>query len=580
MPMWKTALPVSFLSLLLSGCATFMGASTDPSEEHASGNTVVAEPETQRVEDRPFPAPTLYSLLVAEVAGQRQQFNVSVANYLDQARQTQDPGVAQRATRIAQYVGADSHALEAASIWVTAAPFDAQAHQAMAQQLMKAGNFQLALKHMESVLELAGASQFDYLIINAQHLPMQQKRDLLEPLQALVQKHPTYAQLWMAQGTLQIQLHEFADALSSFDQALELRENYTAAALSKARVLHKLKRPKEALSWLEDLHDDMPKHKGIGVLRARILIDLQRLSDARAAFQHLHEIFPDDASIQLSLGLLHFELQDYDLAISALSPLILSAQLRDEAYYYLGRIAEEQQDTERALRNYQSVNRGREYLPAQVKISELLLATASLAEVRQHLDRQRADKPSYTSELVLLESEFLSRQKEFNLAYELLDNALLVKPDDIKLLYSRALLAEKLNDIEQLEADLRHILSLKPNNAEAMNALGYTLADRTDRYEEAQQLIQQALELSPDNPAIMDSLGWLHYRLGDLYKALELLEKAFSSFPDHEVAAHLGEVLWQLDRNQEAEDIWRKGLEHDPESEIIERTLKRLNVEL
>jgi len=576
MTIFRISATAALLALLLTGCASFNLSSKSASDTAADTSTDQV-PVAAEVPSRPFPAPTLYSLLVAEVAGQRQQYNVALANYLDQARETQDANVAQRATRIAQYVGADNYAFEAASIWVQASPFDAQAHQAMAQQLMKIGNFQLALKHLESVLELAGASQFDYLVINAQRLSSAEKQQLLEQLQQLTVKHPDYAQLWMAQGTLQIQLQDFEGALVSLEKALSLRENYTAASLSKARVLHKLQRPEQALRWLDDLHEELPKHKGIGVLRARILIDLNRITDARAAFQYLHDTFPDDQSIQLSLGLLHFELAEYDYAIAALTPLTLSPQLKDEAFYYLARIAEEQQDEERALRNFQQVSGGREYLPAQLKISNILINKNGLEASRKYLDSERAEHPEYTTELVLIESELLITEKQNQAAFELLSDALTVAPQNIKLLYSRALLSEKLDNLDQLETDLRQILAMKPDNAEAMNALGYTLADRTDRLDEAKQLIEKAIELSPDNPAIMDSLGWLHYRLGDLYKALELLEKAFASFQDHEVAAHLGEVLWKLDRKDDAQEVWRKGLEQAPESEIIERTLQRLN---
>ncbi|MEH6450113.1 MAG: tetratricopeptide repeat protein [Oleispira sp.] len=527
----------------------------------------------------PFPAPTLYSLLVAEVAGQRQQFDVSLANYLDQARKTQDSGIAERATRIAQYLGINQYTLEASKLWVASAPFEAQAHQVLAQALMKAGDFPTALQHMEAVLELAGASQFDYLALNAQHLSRNGKLDLLQQFELLTQKHSDYAQLWMAQGTLLSQLEDYPAALIALDQALSLREEYTAAALTKARVLHKLKRPEEALIWLDDLHDSLPKHKGIGVLRARILIDLKRFSEARAAFQYLARIFPNDHSIHLSLGLLHMELEEADQAIAVLSPLTLQDNIANEAYFYLARIAEKQQDPARALRNYQAVQQGRQFLPAQLKAAQLLIKQENINAASDYLTHRRSEFPDYNIELLQLEMELLIRHDKTDEAYQLIDIALIESPDNTKLLYSRGLLAEKLGNIQQLETDLRRIISLTPNNAEAINALGYTLADKTDRIDEALDLIQQALALAPKNPAIIDSLGWVYYRLGDLYQALELLQRAFNDFPDHEVAAHLGEVLWKLERNDEAKNIWQQGLEQQPDSLIIKDTLQRFNLD-
>jgi tetratricopeptide (TPR) repeat protein len=572
---------------LIAGCS-FLPISNDSANSSTPTNSQSAHTEigdnkiTSPAEPAPvtpFPAPTFYSLLVAEVAGQRQQFDVSLANYLDQARKTQDPGIAERATRIAQYLGINPYVLEASKIWVASAPFEAQAHQVLAQALMKAGDFPGALHHMESVLELAGASQFDYLALNAQQLSRNEKRQLLQQFELLTQKHSDYAQLWMAQGSLLFQLEDYETALIALDQALLLREEYTAAALTKARVLHKLNRAEEALVWLDDLHDSLPKHKGIGVLRARILIDLKRFSEARAAFQYLAKIFPNDHSIQLSLGLLHMELDENDQAIAVLSPLTLQDNIANEAYFYLARIAEKQQDLTRALRNYRAVQQGRQFLPAQLKAAQLLIQQEGINAATDYLTLRRSEFPDYNIELLQLEVELLIQHDQTDEAYELIGSALLDTPDNTKLLYSRGLLAEKQGNIQQLETDLRHIIRLTPDNAEAINALGYTLADKTDRTDEALGLIQQALALAPNNPAIIDSLGWVYYRLGDLYQALELLQRAFNDFPDHEVAAHLGEVLWKLDRNDEAKSIWQQGLEQKPDSPIIKDTLQRFNLD-
>jgi tetratricopeptide (TPR) repeat protein len=572
---------------LIAGCSLLpMSNNSSDSDTSADSQSVDVElgdsnilSTQDSIPAKPFSAPTLYSLLVAEVAGQRQQFNVSLANYVDQARKTQDPGIAERATRIAQYLGINQYILEAAHIWVLNAPADAQAHQILALALMKADNFPLALQHMESVLELAGASQFDYLALNAQSLRRSEKLELLHQIELLTKKYNDYAPLWMAQGTLLVQLEDYPSALIALEQALALREDYTSAALSKARILHIMNRPKEALVWLDNLHDSLPKHKGVGVLRARILIDLKRFSEARAAFQYLVQVFPYDDSIQLSLGLLHMELDEDDQAIAVLSPLTLDDDMANEAYFYLARIAEKQEDSIRALRNYRAVQEGRQFLPAQLKAAQLLVQQEGINAARDYLTHRRSEFPDFNIELVQLEVELLMNKEQIEDAYQLVDTALIESPDNTKLLYSRGLLAEKLGNIDQLETDLRHIISLSPNNAEAINALGYTLANKTDRIDEALSLIKQALELAPNNPAIIDSLGWAYYRQGNLDQAVELLQQAFNAFPDHEVAAHLGEVLWQLKRTSEAKSVWQKGLEQKPDSSIIKETLQRFNLD-
>ncbi len=569
-------------SSLITACSMLPAKPSDDttevdehSDRHISDNSQVPAV----LYDRPFAAPTLYSLLVAEVAGQRQQFDISLVNYLDQAEKTQDPGIAERATHIAQYMGVNNYTLRAAEIWVKNAPDEAQAHQVLAQALVVKGDFENALKHLEIVFDLAGASQFDYLALNAEALNPEDKIALLQQIEQLTKKHADYPQLWMAQGTLLLQLANDEDALLSFEKALSLRPDYTAAAISKARALHNIGKTEEALALLDNLHSDMPKHKGIGILRARILIELTRYSEARAAFGYLHQHFPDDQSIRLSLGLLNIELQEYDEAIAILMPLTLSRPMANEAYFYLARIAEIQQDYPRALRNLGQVQQGRHFLPAQLQTLRILLQQEGIHAARDYLSRSRSQHPNFNTELVQFEIELLIEDKDIEEAYNVANLALNEEPDNIDFLYSRGLLAQRLDNLEQLEVDLRRIIQLEPDNAEAMNALGYTLADKTDRLEEARALVEQANQLSPNNPAIIDSLGWIHYRLGDLNKALKLLQTAYNDFPDHEVAAHLGEVLWQLKRNDEAQEIWQEGLENNPESPVIKETQQRLKID-
>ena len=138
------------------------------------------------------------------------------------------------------------------------------------------------------------------------------------------------------------------------------------------------------------------------------------------------------------------------------------------------------------------------------------------------------------------------------------------------------MLNERRDLIAQTETDLRTILQHEPNNATALNALGYTLADRTDRYEEAFELISQALSLKPDDPAILDSMGWVHYRLGQIDEALLRLRQAMKMFPDHEIAAHLGEVLWVSGQQEEARSVWEEGMKLSPNSSIIPRAMERM----
>lgn len=572
---------------LIVGCSFLPAQDPKKSTDEQSQQNVLADNPTteEAVESKPikqkeeyasFETETLYSLLVAEIAGQRQQLAVALANYLEEARYTRDPAIAERATRIAQYVGSNKYALEASEVWTDIDPNNPLAHQSRAHALLMAGDFSNALTHMTAEFELSGDSQFDYLALSSQPLEHSEKILLLNQIEQLTQEYSDYAQLWMAQGTLLLHLEDYPAALISFDNALELRHDYTAAALSKARTLRRLGHFENALTLLDKLHADIPTHKGIGVLRARILIDLKDFNDARVAFQELSKQFDNDTSIKLSLALLHIELKEFDRAIAILSALTLNSTISNDAYFYLARIAELQEDGRRAISNYNQVQAGPQLLTALVRSSNLLLKLEGINATRDYIGRKRGEFPDYDTELVQLEVELLSKEKDYPAAFQVANDALSEDPENTNLLYSRGLLSERMGNLEQLETDLRHIMSINPEDAEAMNALGYTLANKTDRLEEALTLIQQALTLAPNNPAIIDSLGWAYYRLGDLDRALEYLQRAFEDFPDPEVAAHLGEVLWQMGRTDEAKEIWQQGLEQQPESSVILETQERL----
>jgi len=209
-----------------------------------------------------------------------------------------------------------------------------------------------------------------------------------------------------------------------------------------------------------------------------------------------------------------------------------------------------------------------------------MLKTGGAKALGEGMDSVKARYPDSAAQLTMLESQLLMDQGLNDDALATLDRAIGEDPHNSDLLYSRSLIHEKRRDIQSAEADLRSIIAADPDNSMALNALGYTLTNLTDRYDEALELIQRALELNPGDPAIMDSLGWAYFRLGRLEESADALKQAYDKFPDHEVAAHLGEVLWAQDKQEDAIRIWREGLQNNPDSAVIHETLDRLGVEL
>lgn len=570
MPAMNKSLALLTALALLGGCQALPPAAPAEAPKPASS----AKPAAASAPSAPFRPDTLYSLLVAEIAGQRNRFDIALDNYVEQARATEDPGVAERAFDIAQYLGADDAALETALIWAGSAPHDLDAQRAAAIQLARAGRHEDAMVYMEQVLRGNGDTHFDFLALSAAQTDPQTRAGLLQSFERLLKRYPDNAQLLFGRAVLLQQDERGEEALRSLESSPAGQE--VAPLLLRVRLLRALHREEEILPLLKDGIRRHPDDKRLGLAYARELLEAERLDDARRQFEELLRHNPEDDDLRLSLALVCVETGADDEARGHLRELIARDAHVDAAHLNLGRLAEQAEDSATALREYAAVGPGNEFLAAQVRRSELLLAAGRGDEAREQLERARGSQPDYAVQLYLVEVEGLTKQGRLDAAWQLIAQALREHPDDLNLLYTRAMLAEKRGDLGGLERDLRAIIEREPDNSLALNALGYTLADRTTRYDEARRLIERAYALNPGDPAILDSLGWVNYRQGRLGEAETLLRQAFERMPDHEVAAHLGEVLWTAGKQDEARQIWRQALSAKPDSDLLRDTLKRL----
>ena len=258
-----------------------------------------------------------------------------------------------------------------------------------------------------------------------------------------------------------------------------------------------------------------------------------------------------------------------------LNQMIRFNRRANEAHYYLGSIADKNDEIPQAISEYKMVGPGREYLAAQVRIAALLADQDRLDDARAHLENQRANNPDRYNRLVMIEGQLLSERGHEAEFFELLETVIQKQPENVELLYFRAMTGQSLGRLDVLERDLLRVIDIDPGNADAMNALGYTLADQTDRHDEALVLIERALEIKPNEAAFIDSLGWVQYRLENYKDAVTNLRKALSLFDNDEVAAHLGEVLWVSGEQQEARNVWQRALDARPDSDILKRVIKR-----
>ncbi|SHN27989.1 Flp pilus assembly protein TadD, contains TPR repeats [Pseudomonas asturiensis] len=562
-----------FLALaFLGGCQSM--APVSPQPEPARKDAPPA-PDTKPQVYGSFTQETLVSLLSAELAGQRNRFDIALDNYVTQAIKTQDPGVSERAYRIAEYLGADQSALDTAMIWAKNDPTNLEAQRAAAIQLARSGRYDDSMVYMEKVLQGQGDTHFDFLALSAAETDSDTRNGLLKSFDRLLGKYPNNGQLIFGKALL---LQQNGDA----EQSLKLlednppKEGEVAPILLRTRLLQSMGRGKEALPILEKSIKKYPDDKRLRLTYARMLVEQNRMEDAKVQFSSLVQQYPDDDELRFSLALVCLEAKAWDEAAGYLEELIARGAHVDSAHLNLGRIHEEKDDPQSALDEYAQVGPGTDFLTAQLRQSDILISNGNAAEASRRLAEARADQPDYAIQLYLIEAETLTSNDQADRGWQVLSQALKQYPDDINLLYTRAMLAEKRNNLAQMEKDLRAIIKREPENAMALNALGYTLSDRTTRYAEAKELIEKAHTLTPDDPAVLDSLGWVNYRLGNLDEAERLLRRALERFPDHEVAAHLGEVLWAKGEQREARKVWGKALEQQPDSPILRSTLRRL----
>jgi tetratricopeptide (TPR) repeat protein len=308
-----------------------------------------------------------------------------------------------------------------------------------------------------------------------------------------------------------------------------------------------------------------------------MLMSEKNFASARDQFEKLMVENPFNADMALAVGLLSLELNDIAGAEENFKKALdLGYEDPDNIYFNLGRIYEVTQRTEQAMESYRQVSGGERYLLAQIRYAVLLLRKEGIGSARHHLHQLSPENDQQYAQLILAEAQLLREVNAHDEVFNLLDKSLSKMPDHPDLLYDRALAADKIGMFDITERDLRKLIELRPDNAHAYNALGYSLAERGLRLPEALALIKKAVELAPDDPYIMDSLGWVYYRMGKLNEGLNYLNLAFASRPDPEIAAHLGEVLWAKGAREDAEKIWRSALEANPGNEVLLDTMKRL----
>jgi len=588
-----------FLSLLVQGCSTLSQPQTaDHTPESApltkSGATKSPQAGAENASGKPIPAiaghgtkipsqaeperltgELLYYLLSAEIAGQRARMDIAVSYYLKAAELSRDPAVAERATRVAVYARNDESALKAALLWVEVQPEQSEAHQVVAALLVRKGQIDAALPHMEWVLQHQTKDKNGYMLITSLLSKEHDKRNALQAMERLLDKHPQDLQARYAYAHLAMLVGANQKAEAAVDEVLQSKPRWVKAHILRANILIRKGEHKKVLQLLSQAVEDMPDSTLLRMYYARKLVDEKQIKAARDEFEIILDYKPKNSDALFALGLLNLQLQQADEANQYFERMIDNGQRVAEANFYLGQSGEMQKNDSRAIEYYDEVHGGKHYVDSQIRIAVILARQGNVDAARERLQNISTHSLDVELRLYLAEGEILRNAGNYLEATAVYNIALQQMPDNTQLLYARALLYEKLDRVDDAVLDLEQIVKKEPDNAEALNALGYTLVDQTHRLKEGLTHIEKAIKLKPDDAAILDSLGWAHYRLGNQSEALGYLRQAFEKLNDPEIGAHLGEVLWVLGKQEKAREIWQEALSNAPSDKVLLDIIER-----
>ena len=563
------------LALFLTGCATSTPEMSIEASVAGDDSEIAEAPATRP--ETPIPDDSLLPLLQAEFALRQRNFNQGLALLAERAVLLEDPALARRALRLAEFVNDTDQAAMMAVRLVELDPGDGAAAAAASGWLSKAGRpvdavyyAQLAFEHGHPVNVATNLGTYDALDEVSQVA-------ITETIRAIAAQWPEDDQAAIAACLLARIEGDLKGAESFILPVLERSPEDVRAVMLWTQLMldQDADDPFELLATTVSRY---PDNQELRLQYARLLGSEGNYAGAQAQFVLLLERDPENTELLSTAALLDFELEYYDEALSRFQQLIALGERLDEAHYYAGRIEMANDRYPEAIAAFASVGPSREFRDAKALAAQLLIDTAFASDIKTFFDGQRRAYPSAAEQLFLLEADSLRDWSGESLkAY---DRGLTAFPQSFSLLYGRAMVHESEGQLGAMEDDLRSILAQDPDHTATLNALGYTLTNHTQRYEEAADLIERALALSPRDPAILDSLGWVYYKLGQYSESEALLREAHTAFPDPEVAAHLGEVLWVQGRQIEARDVWRDGLSRVPDHPIILEAVERLGAEL
>lgn len=580
--------------LILLGCSAvpmssgIAMAQSDPSETILGGVDKAAPQPPPRgstprgkpvgwAQDEAQDSQLMFELMIAELAGRRGQLDVAMAGYLRASSRTDDPRVAERATRLTLFGHQWDEAEKVAKRWLHLDPNALDAREMLAQALLQQGKSAGAAQIYSELISSSEDTSRTYRAIAGELQGLENPVQAVEVMQHIKQSFPGELEPLLGLARTQTAGGDNDAALQSIDEALVLDADNGQVLILKAQILMALGRPDEGLAGIEAALESKPKAAALRLSYARLLVQAGRFDGVTEQLDTLYENADSSAETLLAISALAIDARRFERAKTYLQSLQKTGQYLDQANFYLARISDQQQDYPAAITYYDAVQPGELQLSAQIRVAELLGKTGALDEGRQRLHQMAKNLPNQAlhPQLLTAESRMLQSANQPSEAVTVLTGGLEQFPGNADLLYARALAADAAGDETMLVADLSAVIDVNPENAHALNALGYHLADNNLELERAETLLVKANSLLPNDPAILDSLGWLRYRQGSFDAAITLLKRAYSLYADTEIAAHLGEALWLSGQEDESRQLIEGALLDSPEDDKLLHVMKK-----
>ncbi len=551
----------------------------------------VSTAEREPVNNSALTAELMFEILLGELNTQQGQPGVGYSLLLDAARRTGDARLFQRAVDIALQSRSGDAALVAANAWRQAYPQSREANRHVLQILLALNRVSDTLMPLRTDINLAPADERTSALVSIPGLyarvsNKQQAAQVIEQALAPFQSRTDTGPIsWTVIGHMRLLAGDLEGSFQAAQRSLALDNTSQAPVWLGLELMSQRHPGAEALvTSALDKHPQPDLRLGL----ARVLIEQLRLDDATAQLTRLSQQQPDFSPAWMLLGSVLAEQGDATAAEAAWQRYLGSIDLRDtkhqrelaQVYLGLAQIASRRGDDAGAESWLARIDDPRSLSRVQIQRASILARQGKMPQARQLIADLPERSPAERRTKLLAEVQLLRDHQALEAAYDRLTQALLREPNDAELQYEQAMVAEKMNRLEDMERLLGDIIARTPTHHQALNALGYSWADRGIRLEEARDLIIKALAQTPDDPFITDSLGWVEFRLGRHQEALRLLQKAYRSRADAEIAAHLGEVMWTLGQREQALQVWREGLRIAPDNTTLRSTLQRLQVAL